>query len=112
MFNRARDARRVAKSIRTHEATMAAYGKASSNAGQSLSSTITHPNEAGTGMTTSKESYPSAVLHTRPESVRRTTSRSSKVDAQRKKGLLTQGEAAMEKLEIQIKSDYGKGKGK
>lgn len=26
--NRARDARRVAKSIRTHEATMAAYGSA------------------------------------------------------------------------------------
>lgn len=110
MFNRARDARRVAKSIRTHEATMAAYGQASSGAG-SLSSTVTHPNDAGTGLTTSKESYPSAVLRTRPESVRLTSSPASKVDKQQKKGLLTQGEAAGEKLEIQIKSDYAKRKG-
>jgi hypothetical protein len=29
MFDRARDARRVAKSIRTHESTMDAFGKAS-----------------------------------------------------------------------------------
>jgi|LauGreDrversion4_2_1035121.scaffolds.fasta_scaffold198647_2 hypothetical protein len=110
--NRARDARRVAKSIRTHQATMAAYGAASMGGRPgNLSSTIQHPNSSGTGMTSSKESYPSAVLHTRPESVRLTTSRASKVDKQRKKGLLTQGEASMEKLEIQIKSDYEKGKG-
>jgi hypothetical protein len=100
--NRARDARRVAKSIRTHQATMAAYGAASMGGRPgNLSSTIQHPNSSGTGMTSSKESYPSAVLHTRPESVRLTTSRASKIDKQRSKGLLTQGEASMEKFEAQ-----------
>jgi len=110
--NRARDARRVAKSIRTHQETMAAYGAASIGGRPgNLSSTIQHPNSSGTGMTSSKETYPSAVLRTRPESVRLTTSRASKVDKQRSKGLITQGEAAHEKLEIQIKSDYEKRKG-
>ena len=111
MFNRARDARRVAKSIRTHQATMAAYDTATRGAGN-LQSTITHPKESGDGMTTSRESYSSAVLRTKPESVRTTTSPASKVDKQRKKGLPTQGEASQEKLEIQIKSDYAKRQGK
>ena len=100
--NRARDARRVAKSIRTWQTTMQAYSNASAGGRPGkLSSTIQHPNSDGTGMTSSKESYPSAVLHTRPESVRLTTSRASKIDKQRSKGLLTQGEASMEKFEAQ-----------
>jgi len=100
--NRARDARRVAKSIRTHEKTMQAYSNAVSGGRPgNLSSTIQHPNASGSAMVTSKESYPNAVLHMRPESVRLTTSRTSKIDRQRKKGLLTQGEASMEKFEAQ-----------
>ena len=73
--NRSRDARRVAKSIRTHEATMAAYG-----------------NAAVASMTD-----PTHFL--KPESVRLTTSRSAKVDKQRAKGLITQKEQQQERFE-------------
>lgn len=103
MFNRARDARRVAKSVRTHEKTMQAYGNAAaSNLGNNFTSTITIPNEANTGLTTSKETYPSAVAWAAPKSVRHPNSLRAKIDRQHKKGLITQGEAATEKLEIHL----------
>lgn len=111
--NRARDARRVAKSIRTHEKTMQAYSNAVLGGRPgNLSSTIQHPNASGSAMVTSMESYPSSVLHMRSETVRSTSSPASKIDRQKKKGLLTQGEAHMEKFEAQMLSDLDKNKQK
>lgn len=84
--NRARDARRVAKSIRTHEATMAAYGSAA----------------------TGSMRDPAHFL--KPESVRLTTSRGSKIDKQRGKGLITDKEANDERFEMGIKAYVDEGK--
>lgn len=85
--NRARDARRVAKSIRTHEKTMAAYGAAAAGSGQDVWKRFL-----------------------KPESVRLTTSPGSKVEKQRTRGLLTDNEASEEQVHIGIKaySDEGK----
>lgn len=84
--NRARDARRVAKSIRTHEKTMAAYGSAVIGAMKD----------------------PTHFL--KPESVRLTTSPSAKIDKQRAKGLITDKEASEEKFEVGIKAYADEGK--
>ncbi len=88
--NRARDARRVAKSIRTHQATMAAYGAAA----------ISQPsNSVGD---------PAHFL--KPESVRLVGSSGSKIDKQRRKGLITDKEANSERFEAGLKSYLYEGK--
>lgn len=82
--NRARDARRVAKSVRTHEKTMAAYG----NAALSVMKDPAH--------------------FLKPEGVRDPKSRSAKVDLQYNKGLISQNERQLERLEMGVNS-YNKG---
>jgi len=76
--NRARDARRVAKSVRTHEKTMAAYGRAAISAMKD----------------------PAHFL--KPEGVRDPNSPSAKVDLQYNKGLITQKERQMDRFEMGI----------
>jgi predicted NAD-dependent protein-ADP-ribosyltransferase YbiA (DUF1768 family) len=106
MIRRERDARRVAKSIRTHEKTMMGYNMASSMnlSNKNYTSTITRFDDAKNEMVSDKEVYPSVVNRAIPETVRISGSATSKVDRQRKKGLITQGEAASEKLEIAAKN--------
>lgn len=102
MFRRERDARRTAKSIRNHQDTMEAFGRASlSNAAnKEYSSTVSQFDPEKEKMISSKESYPAVSSWRKPEGVRPSGSLSRKVDDQKKKGLLTQGEAEKEKLEI------------
>ena len=83
--NRARDARRVAKSIRTHEATMSAYG----NAAVAAMKDPTH--------------------FLKPEGVRDPNSRSAKVDRQYNKGLITEKERQQERFESGIYHYTNKG---
>jgi hypothetical protein len=84
---REKDSRRVAKSIRTHQETMDAYGAAAAGSGQDVWKRFL-----------------------KPESVRLTTSPGSKVEKQRTRGLLTDKEASEEQVHIGIKaySDEGK----
>jgi hypothetical protein len=84
--NRARDARRVAKSIRTHEKTMAAYGSA-------VVSNMKDP-----------------AHFVKPTSVMISGSRESKIAKQRSKGLVTDREANDERFEAGIKSYVDEGK--
>jgi hypothetical protein len=84
--NRARDARRVAKSIRTHEATMAAYGSA-------VVSNMQDPTH-----------------FVKPTSVMISGSKESKIAKQRSKGLITDREANYERFESGIKSYVDEGK--
>jgi len=84
---------------------MEAFGKASlSNAAdKDYNSTITHFDPEQEKMVSSKEAYPAVSSWRKPESVRPSGSMSRKVDDQKKKGLITQGEAEKEKLEISLR---------
>lgn len=99
MFRRDKDARRTAKAVRDHKDTMDAFARASLANTQDYSSTVQGFTEEGKPVT-SKEKYSSVVSWRKPEGVRTTGSLSRKVDDQKKKGLITQGEAENEKLEI------------
>lgn len=98
--------RRVAKSVRTHQATMAALGNAAlSNVGH-LSHSQDHPDidpsdpGRSTGrMTNSNQMYSGFGLWRKPKSVNIVGSADQKIDRQQRKGLITQGEASSEKLE-------------
>lgn len=97
--------RRVAKSVRTHQATMAALGNAAvSNVGD-LSHSQDHPNTdqsrmervLNPRMTNSKQVYSGYSLWRKPNAVNIVGSVDQKIDKQRRKGLITQGEAATER---------------
>jgi hypothetical protein len=108
--------RRVAKSVRTHQATMAALGNAAlSNVGD-LSHSQDHPNidpsdphgsflqmlkadNPRPRMTNSNQMYSGFGLWRKPKSVNIVGSADQKIDSQQRKGLITQGEASSEKLE-------------
>lgn len=104
--------RRVAKSVRTHQATMAAYGRAAQSNFQLLSHSQDHPNidpsdphrVLSPRMTNSKQTYHSVTLWRKPKSVSIVGSPDQKVDAQHRKGLITQAEHAQEKTEIGYKT--------
>lgn len=108
------NSRRVAKSVRTHQATMAAYGRAAQSNFQLLSHSQDHPNidpsdphrVLSPRMTNSKQTYHSVTLWRKPKSVSIVGSPDQKVDAQHRKGLITQAEHAQEKTEIGYKT-YG-----
>lgn len=110
MFRRERDTRRTAKAVRTHEKTMDALAKASLANDQDYRSSLMNTAVTKKEMKEKgpyHERYGSVVTWAQPESVRSGEyNLHRKIDAQRKKGLITQGEAAQEKLEIQ----YSKGK--
>jgi hypothetical protein len=97
--------RRVAKSVRTHQATMLALGKAAmSNIGE-LSHSQNHPNidpsdphrVLSPRMTNSKQLYSGINLWRVPQSVNLVGSAHQKIDSQYRKGLITQAEATTEK---------------
>jgi hypothetical protein len=108
--------RRVAKSVRTHQATMAALGNAAlSNVGN-LSHSHDHPNldpsdphgsflqmlkadNPRPRMTNTKQIYSGYSLWRKPKSVNVVGSADQKIDKQQRKGLITQAEASSEKLE-------------
>jgi hypothetical protein len=97
MFRRERDARRTAKAVRDHQETMAAFGRAS------LANEQDYRNTAGKN-NSALPSNASIATWAHPENVRvGQDNPHRKIDAQRKKGLITQGEAAMEKLEVQAR---------
>jgi len=98
--------RRVAKSVRTHQATMAALGNAALNNVGNLSHSQDHPDidpsnpGRSTGrMTNSNQMYSGFGLWRKPKSVNIVGSADQKIDRQQRKGLITQGEASSEKLE-------------
>ena len=97
--------RRVAKSVRTHQATMAALGNAAiSNVGD-LSHSQNHPNidpsdphrVLNPRMTNSNQIYSGYSLWRKPKSVNIVGSADQKIDSQYRKGLITQAEAQSEK---------------
>jgi hypothetical protein len=90
--------RRVAKSVRTHQATMAALGNAALNNVGNLSHSQNHPDDTGR-MTNSNQIYSGYSLWRKPKSVSIVGSADQKIDRQQRKGLITQGEASSEKLE-------------
>ena len=109
------NARRVAKSVRTHQTTMAALGNAAFNNMGDLSHSQDHPNidpsdphgsfldmlkadNPRPRMTNSKQIYSGITLWRKPQSVNLVGSANQKIDAQHRKGLITQAEAANEKL--------------
>ena len=99
MFRRERDARRVAKAVREHKETMGAFARASLANAQDYKETYM----GRTPFAPKTLSTTNAVTWVHPENVRAGENNPHrKIDAQRKKGLLTQGEAAMEKAEVQI----------
>ena len=96
--------RRVAKSVRTHQATMAALGNAAASNIGDLSHSQNHPDidpsnpGRSTGrMTNSNQVYSGYSLWRKPKSVNLVGSVDQKIDKQRRKGLITQGEAATER---------------
>lgn len=106
--------RRVAKSVRTHEATMTALGNAAfSNVGD-LSHSQDHPNidpsdphgsflqmlkadNPRPRMTNTNQIYSGHNLWRKPKSVNIVGSAHQKIDSQHRKGLITQAEAQEEK---------------
>lgn len=98
--------RRVAKSVRTHQATMAALGNAALNNVGNLSHSQNHPDidpsdphRTPARMTNSNQVYSGYSLWRKPKSVNIVGSADQKIDRQQRKGLITQGEASSEKLE-------------